>query len=276
MGNSWVICKRELKSYFSTPVGYVVLGAYALISGLGFSFSFIIYSFVTQAPAQYLQPAIPDFEEYFLSEYLVYCGLNMMFIGPLITMRLLAEERYQGTIEMLLTHPLRDRDIIFGKYLASLSILGMMFATTGLNMCIVYYFVDVEIEVLVFGLLAFFLMGSAFLSMGLFISSMCRTQITSATLTFAAYFVLFMMGYLADELPETLPVPEDWSAKAHSFMNAGYEGLRTIAHELPIDAHARQMAQGIFQPVDLTYYVLFILFFLFLTFRALEMRKWRS
>ncbi|MFP6596940.1 MAG: ABC transporter permease subunit [Candidatus Hydrogenedentota bacterium] len=276
MGNSWVVCKREFKSYFSTPVGYVVLGTYAMISGLGFSFSFILYSFWTEAPGQYKLPAVPDFEEAFLSEYLVYCGLIMMFIGPLITMRLLAEERYQGTIELLLTHPLRDRDIVFGKYLASLSILGLMFVVTSVNMGIAYYFVDVEIEVLLFGLLAFFLMGATFLSMGLFVSSICRTQITAATLTFAAYFVFFMMGYMAEDMPEDLPVPPDWSERSRDYANTGYEGLRTIVKELPIDAHARQMAQGIFQPVDVAYYVLFILFFLFLTFRSLEMRKWRG
>jgi len=276
MSNSWVVCKREFKSYFSTPVGYVVLGSYAMISGLGFSFSFIYYSFTTEAPALYKLPAVPDFEEFFLSEYLVYCGLIMMFIGPLITMRLLAEERYQGTIELLLTHPLRDRDIVIGKYLAALSILGLMFVTTGVNLGIVYYFVDVEIEVLLFGLLAFFLMGAAFLSMGLFVSSVCRTQITAATLTFAAYFVFFMMGYMAEDLPDDLPVPVDWSERTRDYANASYAGFRTIINELPIDAHARQMAQGIFQPADVAYYVLFIVFFLFLTFRSLEMRKWRG
>ncbi len=276
MGNSWVVCKREFKSYFSTPVGYVVLGSYALISGLGFSLSFIYYSFMSESPALYELPAIPDFEEFFLSEYLVYCGLIMMFIGPLITMRLIAEERYQGTIEMLLTHPLRDRDIVFGKYFAALSILFLMFLVTSVNLGIVYYFVDVEIEVLLFGLLAFFLMGASFLSMGLFVSSMCRTQITAATLTFATYFVFFMMGYMAEDLPEEQPVPVEWSAQAQSYTNTAYTGFRALVNELPIDAHARQMAQGIFQPADVAYYVLFILFFLFLTFRSLEMRRWRS
>lgn len=276
MGSAWIIARREFKSYFSTPVGYVVLGSFALIAGLGFSFSFIFYGFMTETPAQYDLAAVPDFEETFLSEYMVYCGLMMMFIGPLITMRLLAEERNQGTIEMLYTLPLRDRDIIFGKYIASLGMLGLMILTTGVHLAVVYYYVDVEFEVLAFGLLAFFLMGASFLSMGLFVSSLCKTQITAATITFAVYFILFMVGYLADEIPQTLAVPDTWPEAIRNMFFFAHSGIRSLAQELPIDAHGRQMAQGIFQPVDIAYYLLFIGFFLFLTFRSLETRKWRS
>ncbi len=276
MRSIWIISKREFKSYFSTPVGYVVLGTFALISGLGFSYSFIYYSFTTETPAMYDLPAVPNLEEFFLSEYMVYCGLMMMFIGPLITMRLLAEERNQGTIEMLLTHPLRDRDIIFGKYFASLGMLLLMMLTAGVNLGVVYYFVDVEVAVLLFGLLAFFLMGAAFLSMGLFVSSMCQSQITAATITFAVYFVFFMLGYLAGDAPETLPLPPDWPAQVQSLLTSGYDVSLSMMKNVSIDAHARQMAQGIFQPADVAYYLLFIVFFIFLTFRSLEMRKWRS
>lgn len=276
MGSTWIIAKREFKSYFSTPVGYVVLGAFALIAGLGFAYSFIVYGFMTETPAEYELAAIPDFEETFLSEYMVYCGLMMMFIGPLISMKLLAEEHNLGTIEMLYTLPLRDRDIIFGKYFASIAMLGLMILTTGVHLVIVYFYVDVEIEVLLFGLLAFFLMGAAFLSMGLFVSSLCKTQITAATVTFAVYFVLFMIGTLSDKIPDAVTIPETWPESVRSVVVVVHGGIQSIALELPIDAHARQMAQGIFQPEDVAYYLLFIGFFLFLTFRSLETRKWRS
>ena len=119
MSNSWAICKREIKAFFTTPVGYIILGTFALISGLGFTGSFLFYALMTESPSTYGFAAVPDFEETFFSPFLVYAGTIMMFIGPLITMRLLAEERNRGTIEMLLTHPVRDRDIIAGKYLSS-------------------------------------------------------------------------------------------------------------------------------------------------------------
>lgn len=276
MRNSYVVAKREFLSYFSTPVGYVVMGSFALITGLGFAYAFILYGMQTTNPAQYELPAIPDFEERFLSEYLLYCGMMMMFIGPLITMRSLAEEKNQGTIEMLYTLPLRDRDIVLGKYFAALGMLATLMISIGVHLGVVYAYVDVEVEVLVFGLLAFFLMGAAFLSMGLFVSSICRSQITAATLTFSIYFVLFLLGYLAEDIPETMSIPADWPVRVQEILTAVHSVLRGLALEIPIDAHARQMAQGILRPQDVAYYVLVIFFFVFLTFRSLETRKWRS
>ena len=275
MSNTWTICKRECNAYFTTPVGYVVIGTFALISGLSFTASFIFYAVMSEAPANYDMVAIPDFEETFLSPYLVYSGLIMLFIGPLVTMRLLAEEHNQGTIEMLYTHPIRDREIVFGKYFASLFILLLMMFIVCINMGIVYYFVEIEPAVLVFGLFTFFLMGAAFMSMGLFISSLCKSQITAATLTFGLFFVLFMMSYYSSDIPEENPAPEIWSESARAVTGSVYNVVRAVLLELPIDSHAKEMAQGVVQPKDIAYYVLYSSFFLFLTFRSLESRKWR-
>ena len=118
MTNAWAVCKREWVSFFATPVGYVVIGIFALITGLGFLGSFISYAMITESPSMYGFQGVPDFEENMLSPFLVFTGIMVMFIGPLITMRLLAEEKHRGTAELLLTYPLRDRDIIFGKYAA--------------------------------------------------------------------------------------------------------------------------------------------------------------
>ena len=85
-----------------------------------------------------------------------------------------------------------------------------------------------------------------------------------------------MMGYMSEDLPDEMPVPQDWSESAQTTTDSVYAGFRAVINELPIDAHARQMAQGIFEPADVAYYLLFIGFFLFLTFRSLEMRKWRG
>jgi ABC-2 type transport system permease protein len=275
MSNTWTICKRECNAYFTTPVGYVVIGTFALISGLSFTASFLIYGVMSETPTNYDMVAIPDFEETFLSPYLVYCGLIMLFIGPLVTMRLLAEEHNQGTIEMLYTHPIRDREIVFGKYLASLFILVLMMGIIWINLGIVYYFVEIEPAVLIFGLFTFFLMGAAFMSMGLFISSLCKSQITAATLTFGMFFVLFMMSFYSHKMSEENPAPEGWSESAKETTGQAYNIVRAIVLELPIDAHAKEMAQGVVQPKDIAYYILFSIFFLFLTFRSLESRKWR-
>ena len=274
MKRSWAICKRELKAFFTTPVGYIVIGTFALLSGLGFTASFLMYGLWTESPSAYDFAAVPDFEETFLSPFLVFCGSIMMFIVPLITMRLFAEEHHQGTIEMLLTHPVRDRDIIFGKYAAGLVLVLAMVAVLVVYVLIIDRFVAVEPAVLAFGLVAVFLMGAALVSMGLFISSVCRSQVTAATATFGLFFIFFIVGYFGEDLPEERSAPATWSEEMVHTADTAYAIFRTFVRELPLDAHAKTMTEGILQPADIVYYVLFIAFFLFLTFRALESRKW--
>ena len=274
MKRAWAICKRELKAFFTTPVGYIVIGTFALISGLGFTASFLFYGLMTESPSTYDLAAVPDFEETFLSPFLVYCGTIMMFIGPLITMRLLAEEHNQGTIEMLLTHPIRDREIIAGKYAAGLVLILAMVAVLVIYILIIDHYVAVEPAVLAFGLVGVFLMGAALVSMGLFISAVCRSQVTAATATFGLFFIFFIVGYLGEDLPEESPAPATWSADMQQAADTLYSVFRTFVQELPVEAHAKTMAEGILQPSDIAYYLLFSAFFLFLTFRALESRKW--
>lgn len=276
MMRAWAVCKRELRAFFTTPIGYIVLGLYALVSGLGFTASFLFYAVMSESPSSYDYPAVPKFEEAFLSPYLTYCGLIFMFIVPLLTMRLFAEERNQGTIELLFTHPLRDRDILFGKFLAGLILLFAMVALLIVDVALVYRHTRVEASVLTLGLTAVFLMGAAFLSVGLFISVLCRNQITAAVATFGVFFVLFIVGYFGGELPEENPAPAGWPAEYRALAGVGYSAFRAVAMQLPIEAHGKELAEGILRPADLVYYVLFSGFFLFLSFRAIEARRWRA
>ncbi len=276
MSNIWAVCKREFASYFITPVGYVVVGTFAAVSGLGFAASFLFYCKVSVSPTEYAYQGVPDFEETLLSPFLVFCGMLLMFIGPLVTMRLLAEEKNRGTMELLLTHPLRDREIIFGKYLAALGMLLVMMAVLGVHLGVVAYFVDIEPAVLVFGLVTVFLMGAAFISLGLFVSALASNQITAGTMTFALWLVSYILGTLSEDLPKENPAPEAWAETLRQVIGSCYGVFRALVQELPLDAHAREMAQGVVQPKDIAYYVLFAAFFFFLTFRAFESRKWRA
>ncbi|MBI3119812.1 MAG: ABC transporter permease subunit [Candidatus Hydrogenedentes bacterium] len=276
MRNTWAICKREFKAFFLTPIGYVVTGLVAVISGLAFSLQFLEYVRISQDPTANAFSSVPDFEEWLLSPFLLFCGTLIMFLSPLITMRLFAEERHRGTIELLLTHPLRDREIIFGKYAAALGMVLVLLLIVLVDLGIVFYFAEVEVAVLMFGLCTVFLMGAAFISMGLFISALTRNQITSGSLTFGASLLLFIVGTLGEDLPETNPAPGDWPQMLRTAAGFLHGVLRRLLLEVRLDAHARDMAQGIFQPQDVAYYVLFCAFFLFLTFRALESRHWRS
>lgn len=277
MRGAWAVCKREFASYFTTPIGYVVAGTFAAISGLGFTSFFITYARISQAPSAYGEyKGVPDFEEMFLSPFLVFCGILIMFIGPLVTMRLLSEERHRGTAELLFTYPLRDRDIVFGKYLAALGMVAVLLCVVAVHMTVVGYYVDVEPAVLLFGLLAVFLMGAAFCSLGLFVSSVTANQVTAGTLTFGLWFVLYVLGTFGQDMSEKNPAPAEWPERLREAVGWVYDVFRQIVQQLPLDAHAEQMAQGVVAPQDVVYYLLFTAFFLFLTFRALDARKWRA
>ncbi len=271
----WCVCRREFAGYFLSPVGYVVCGMFAAIAGLGFAVVFMDYAVMSQSPRTYGFTTVPDFEETMLSPYLVFCGMLIMFLSPLLTMRLLAEERNRGTIELLLTYPLRDRDVIFGKFLAALGMVAVLLSFVGVELGLVSYFTAVEPAVLVFGLLTVFLMGMAFTSLGLFVSSITSNQITSATLAFGICLMLYIVGNLGDYLPKTNPAPAGWPELLRGVLGVAHALFRGFVTELDLDAHAKEMAQGVVQPKDLAYYPLFTLFFLFLTFRALESRNWR-
>ena len=276
MRGAWAVCKREFAGYFTTPVGYVVLGVYATITGLGFVASFLYYARITQSPADFDYQGVPDLEETMLSPFLIFCGQMVLFITPLITMRLLAEEKNRGTMELLLTHPLRDRDIILGKYFAALAMAFLLMIVVGVHMGLVAWLTTVEPAVLVFGLLAVFLMSAAFLSLGLFISAATRNQVTAATVTLGAFFLSYVLGSMGKDLSPANPAPESWSEGVRNMVGFVYGLFHQIVQELPVDAHAQNMTQGIVEPADLAYYVVFAAFFLFLTFRALEARLWRS
>lgn len=276
MRNTWAVCRREFMSYFTTPIGYVVVGVFALIVGLGFSVSFLEHARMSQNPSMFGLPGVPDFEESMLSPFLVFCGVLIMFIGPLVTMRLLAEEKSRGTMELLLTHPLRDRDIILGKYGAALLMLLVMMAVVAFHLLIVNYFVDVEPAVLVFGIITVFLMGATFFSLGLAVSAFANNQITAGVMTFALWFVLYVLGTVSSGLPEESPAPAEWSEGLQSTVFFFYTIFRQFTQELALDAHAKDMAQGIVQPRDIVYYLVFTAFFLFVAFRILDVRRWKA
>lgn len=276
MSRMWAVCRREFAAYFQTPSGYVVTGIFALLSGLGFSISLLAYAKISQAPGENGYPTVPDFEETFLGPWLVYCGLLIMFLSPILTMRLFAEERHKGTIELLFTLPLRDRDIVFGKYLAGLGMLLLMMLVVAIDLAIVARLVDIETPVLAMGTLTVFLMGAAFLALGMFVSSMMRNQVTSGAVTFGLCLLLFIAGSLGDKMPEQGPAPTTWPEWMQQAAAQVYGLVRAVAQQLSVDAHANDMAQGIVGPTDIAYYLLFIAFFVFLTFRVLESRHWRA
>jgi ABC-2 type transport system permease protein len=174
---------------------------------------------------------------------------------PLVTMRLFAEERRSGTIELLLTYPVRDGAVLVGKYLAALALYAIMIGLTVLYPGIVMYFARLEWGPILTGYLGLLLMGAAFIAIGIFASSLTENQIVAAIITFGVLLIFWILGWSAD-----------------------YAGGTTgrVLQFLSILEHNESFSRGVLDTKDILYYLNFTLLGLFLTLRSLEARRWKG
>jgi ABC-2 type transport system permease protein len=170
-------------------------------------------------------------------------------------MRLFAEERRSGTIELLLTYPIRDGAVLLGKYLAALAMYGVMLLFTLVYPAVVLYFARVEWGVLGAGYLGLLLMGATFLAVGIFASSLTENQIVASIITFGILLIFWVIGWSADY--------------------AGGPWGRVLSH-ISLLEHFDSFAKGVLDTKDILYYVNFTIVALFLTLRSLEARRWKG
>ncbi|PYM06846.1 MAG: ABC transporter permease [Candidatus Rokuibacteriota bacterium] len=233
----WPIFKKEMLLYFTSPVAYVVFTIFLLIVGY---FFYSIFAFFTVASMQAaMNPAMGR-------------DLN---VTDGVMRPLFSEERKSGTIELLLTYPVRDGAVLVAKYLAALTLYALMLFLTLLYPAIVAYFARLELGPLVTGYLGLVLMGGAFLAVGVLASSLTENQIVAAVSTFGVLLLFWIIGWSAD--------------------NAGGVLGKVLAHLSIID-HYDGFAKGVIDTRDLIYYVNFIALALFLTLRSLESRRWNG
>jgi ABC-2 type transport system permease protein len=185
--------------------------------------------------------------------------LNMsvvaLFVLPLITMRTYSEEKRSGTIELLLTSPLTDFQIIMGKFLGALVLYALMLLVTGIHMGILFWYGNPEWKPILAGYLGLLLMGGAFMSIGLLISSLTRNQIVAGMITFAALLLLWIVNW---------------------FGESASPAMQRILLELSITEHFNDFAKGVIDTRHLVYYLSFITFGLFLTAKSVDSERWRG
>lgn len=237
---------RELRAYFFSPLAYVVLTLLLLINGFVF---WLIVSFLNDPRAQAGAPL-----ELFFGQTLFF-WLVLLFVAPVLTMRLISEERRSGTIEVLMTAPVNEEQVIVGKYLASLLFYVFLWLPTLVYAGVIAYYSEVDWGPVASGYLGIFGIGALFLAIGLFASTLSRNQLVAAILTFALLLPLFAFGLL-----EAL------------FNN---ETLKQAFGYLNLWQHMDDFAKGIVDTRRLVYYASATVFFLFLAARSLESRKWR-
>lgn len=250
----WPIYKKELRLYFTSPVAYVILTIFLLIAGY---FFFSIFSFFTRASMQMaMNPQMGrdlNVTDSVLRPLFGNVSVILLLLMPLVTMRLFAEERRSGTIELLLTYPVRDGAVLAGKYLAALTMYGVMVAGTLAYPAMMISFARVEWGPLLTGYLGLLLMGGMFLAVGIFASSLTENQVVAAILTFGVLLMFWVIGWTAE-----------------------FAGgpLGTVLTHLSILEHNDTFAKGVLDTKDIVYYLNFTALALFLALRSLESRRW--
>lgn len=252
----WALIRKELTVYFSTPIFYITGFFFLLLGGYFFYSNTVYYSLVSFQGAQNPQLA-PFLNPHQMVFRPLFGTLSIVFIMmvPLLTMRLLAEEKRSGTAELLFTYPLGDWTVILGKFLASLLIYALLLLFTSVYAALFASWASVDWGAIVSGYLGLLLLGGACLSLGLFASSLTENQIIAAVVAFALLLLFWLIGWQSE---------------------LGATGLAGIFASLSLLEHFENLIRGVIDTKDLVYFLSFAFFFLFLTKRQLESRRWRG
>ena len=258
MRNIAEIFKREVRFYFSTPVAYVVIVIFTAVFGFIFYRNLAYYS---QLSYQLMQnPYYPQRIDLVLGIFAPLFSSNsiiFLLVIPPLSMRLFAEEKKSGTIELLFTYPLKDIHIVIGKWLAAVTILAAMLILTLPAPFMSFKFASgSEWAPVLSGYLGLFLMGLAFLSLGVLISAVSENQIVALIISYGALLGFWFIGWAI----------EPGSAKPAA----------KIFEELSVIGHLDNFVKGVIDTKDIVYYVLFIFTTVFLATQALESKRWRG
>jgi gliding motility-associated transport system permease protein len=252
--NVMAIAGKELRSYFSSPIAYVIIGFFALL--FGWFFYVYLHVFVEQSARMGMMGGgAVNVNEQMVRGVLQNAAVIVLFVLPMITMRTYAEEKRSGTIELLLTSPLTDLEIILGKFLGAMGLYGAMLLVTLLDVAILFRLGTPEWRPIAAGYLGLLLMGGCFISVGLLISSLTKNQIVAGFMTFAVFLMLWVINWLAD--------------------SSGPTGQAVLSF-LSITDHFDDFTKGIIDTKHLAYYLSFITFGLFLTAKSVDSERWRG
>jgi ABC-2 type transport system permease protein len=250
-----VICRKELNSYFASPIAYGLMAFFAAVAGYFFYVAMAI--FVTRSmEIQMMGQSIPmDVNEWVIRPTLMNVSVIGLFLIPMITMRLFAEEKRSGTIELLATSPVRDAEIIVGKWLAALLMYMCILGISALGMVVLFVYGSPDWKPLLVGYLGLILLGGALLALGTFISTTTKNQIIAGTATFAVCLLLWVFDWVSAYETST------W-ARALSYLS--------------VVNHFDNFAKGVLDSKDVIYYISVTYFGLFLTSRSMESLRWRA
>src|SRR5215207_5373020 len=204
MRNVMAIAGRELRSYFASPIAYVLIGFFALV--FGWMYVGVMGWFVQQGTQMGMGMGGPqslNVNQQMIRPLLLNLTVVMLFLLPMITMRTYSEEKRSGTIELLLTAPLTDFEIIMGKFLGAMGLFGAMLFVTLIDVAILFRLGNPEWRPIAAGYLGLLLMGGCFIALGLLISSLTKNQVVAGFMTFAVFLVLWIVDWFGESLGPT-------------------------------------------------------------------------
>ena len=251
--NVLAIAGKELRSYFASPIAYILIGFFLLPFGV--FFYLYLATFVKQSLQMAQFGGAMSINQNVIRYVLQNASVIILFIMPMITMRTYSEEKRSGSIELLLTSPLTDVEIILGKFFGALGLYIAMLAVTLLYMAILFVYGNPEWRPLIAAYLGLLLMGGAFISIGLLISSTTNNQIVAGVVTFVVFLLFWIVGWFADTAGPTVGPITSW---------------------LSITEHFDDFSKGIIDTKHVLYYLSLITFGLFLTAKSVDTERWRG
>ena len=253
--NVTTIARKELHSYFSSPIAWLMTGLFALIFGW-FFVNYLDY-FVRQSMTGQMggmqQPM--NVNDLMIRPLFSNVSVIVLFLLPMVTMRTYSEEKRSGTIELLLTSPVTDVEIIMGKFIGAVGLFLALIAPTLLCMGMLFIYGNPEWKPLIAGYLGLILMGSSFIALGLFISSTTKNQMVAGSVTFVVLLFLWVINWMSESAGPT---------------------TGAILSYLSITQHLDDFARGIIDTKHVIFYLSFISFGLFLTLKSVDTERWRG
>src|SRR5262250_2634297 len=197
MRNVWILCRKELRSYFVSPIAYLLLAMFAIVFGF-FFWNSVGYFVNAGMEAQMRGAMFPlNVNEQVIRPLVSNVSVLGLFLIPMITMRLFAEEKRTGTIELLATSPVRDFEVILGKWLAAMLLYGCMLLISALNFAFIFKYGNPDWKPLVIGYLGLYLQAGALLAIGTFISTLTKNQIIAGAVTFGICLLLWVLEWVS-------------------------------------------------------------------------------
>jgi len=257
MRNIVAIAEKELKSYFAGPIAYIAIGLWALLYGYFFVaiLQFFVRNSMQMSQMGMQGPQSMNVNQQLIRPLLQNVTIMILFVMPMVTMRTYSEEKRSGTIELLLTSPVTDFQIIMGKFLGAMALYAVMLLVTTIHIAILFIYGRPELRPIVTAYIGLFLLGGCFISMGLLISSLTKNQIVAGMVTFAVFLLLWIINWIGTFSGPTID---------------------QLTQYLSIIEHLDDFSKGVVDTKHIIYYLSFITFGLFLTAKSVDSERWRG